>query len=282
MIGVTRWVYPALLALTVGLAGVLVRAGAPDVVVLFVPVVALAGLLELLERAMPHEPAWRRSRGDVPTDVAHLVATLLLSPLVQAATLGLLPGALTPALSRVPLALALPLVVVLGDLGPYVVHRASHEWSPFLFRVHAVHHGPTRLFWLNAFRVHPLNLAANTALRIAPGVLLGASHEALLLAAVVSAFANMVAHANVAMELGVLDWIFSGPTLHRVHHHLDVRRSQSNYGATTILWDVLFGTRRPAEPVRDGDVGLGEVTPPEGWLAQVLYPFGLRCCAGAS
>ncbi len=277
-----RWsAFPALLLLTTGAALALLRLGAPDTLVLLAPALALAGALAALERVIPYERGWLRARGDVPTDLAHVVATVALAPLVQAATLALLPdisggsGLLAP----VPLVIALPLVLLLGDLAPYWFHRASHEWSPFLFRVHAVHHAPTRLYWLNAFRVHPINLAANTALRLAPAVLLGAPHEVLVLASVVSAFANVFAHANVDVRLGALDWIFSGPALHRVHHHVDATTSQSNYGATTIVWDVLFGTRRAPARVRDGEVGVGDATPPEGWLAQLLHPFGLTCCA---
>lgn len=274
-----RWsAFPALLALSLGAAFALVRAGAPDPLVLLVPALGLAAALAGLERVIPYERAWLRGRGDVPTDLAHVVAAVLLAPLMEAGTIALLPEIEGGLLAAAPLALALPLVIVLGDLAPYWFHRASHEWSPFLFRVHAVHHAPTRLYWLNAFRIHPINLAANIALRLLPAVLLGASHDVLLLAAVVIAFGNVFAHANADVRLGVLDWIFSGPTLHRVHHHLDAATSQSNYGATTIVWDIVFRTRRAPIDVREGSVGVGDATPPDGWFAQLLHPFGIVCC----
>lgn len=273
--------FPTTLALGVALGAALLRAGAPGVVALALPVLALGATLAALEHTIPWEPAWRGTRGDVPTDLAHVAATVLLAPLVQGAVIAALPVLATGALASLPIGLEVAVVLVLGDLGPYVFHRLSHEASPLLFRIHAVHHAPTRLYWLNALRVHPLNLAAVTALRLFPGVLLGASHEAVFVTGLLSAMVNLWAHANVDVKRGVLDWIFSGPTLHRVHHHVRAEVSQSNYGGTIILWDVLFGTRRSPEDVRDGQVGVGDATPPEGWVTQLLHPFGLRCCAAA-
>lgn len=278
--GALSWAaFPVSMTAGVAFALTILRAGGSEELALVAPTLGLVLLLIVLERTIAWEPAWRRARGDVPTDVAHAFATVLLAPLIQGAVIATMP-AIDGWLSSSPwLALQVALVVLLGDLGPYVYHRLSHEKSPLLFRIHVVHHAPTRLYWLNAFRVHPVNLAANTVLRLLPGILLGASHEALLIAGLVSSFVNVWAHANVDVRLGVLDWIVSGPALHRVHHHEDPTTSQSNYGAVTILWDVLFGTRRAPRDVRDGEVGVGDATPPEGWLSQLLYPFGLRCCA---
>ncbi|MDQ3034487.1 MAG: sterol desaturase family protein [Myxococcota bacterium] len=275
--------YPVLFLATLGGGLALLRAGAPEPIALLAPTIALAVSLAALERVIPWERAWLAPRGDVPTDRAHAIATLMIAPAIQGLVIALLPHVEHGLLAGVPwLAAEIAIVVLLGDLGPYFAHRAMHEKSELLFRIHAVHHAPTRLWWLNAFRVHPLNLVANVTLRIVPGLLLGASHEALFAAALISGFANVFAHANVDVRLGVLDWIFSGPALHRLHHHVEPARSQSNYGGTTILWDVLFGTRRaPRERVGDGDVGVGDAAPPEGWLAQLLHPFGVRCCAAA-
>lgn len=272
--------YPGLFAMVAALGWLLVSVGLPEPVVLLVPIATLALALEGLERVVPWERAWRASRGDVRTDVAHTIATVTLAPLVQGVVLALLPvheGGLLAAVPWLPLEVAL--LLVLGDLGPYLFHRASHEWSAPLFSIHAVHHSPTRLYWLNAFRVHPLNLAANTALRLLPAALLGASHEALVLAGLLSAFGNAFSHANVDLATGWLDRLVSTPAVHRVHHHIDAATSQSNYGGFVLVWDHLFGTaRRPDVPVRDADVGV-DGGPPDGWLAQLLHPFGVRCCA---
>ncbi|MBX3275554.1 MAG: sterol desaturase family protein [Sandaracinaceae bacterium] len=274
--------YPGLLVAVTALGWLLLDARAPEPVVLFVPVVLLALALEGLERVVPWEPAWRAARGDVRTDVAHTIATVSLAPLVQGLVLSALPvreDGVLAAVSWLPLEVAL--LVVLGDLGPYLFHRASHEWSASLFRVHAVHHSPTRLYWLNAFRVHPINLAANTALRLLPAALLGASPEALALAALLSAFGNAFSHANVDLATGWLDRWLSTPRVHRLHHHVEARASQSNYGGFVLVWDHLFRSARPPDAsVRDGHVGV-DGAPPEGWLAQLLHPVGVRCCAGA-
>lgn len=93
-----------------------------------------------------------------------------------------------------------------------------------------------------------------------------------LLAAVV---ADAFQHANIAIRLGPLSWIFSVGDLHRWHHSRERRESDTNYGNVYIFWDVVFGTRYlPKDRTPPGDVGFGGMdTFPTGFFAQLLSPF---------
>ena len=53
---------------------------------------------------------------------------------------------------------------------------------------------------------------------------------------------------------GWLRLLLITPDMHRVHHSVIVRETNSNFGFNIPLWDRLFGTYRP-QP-RDGHLGM--------------------------
>jgi sterol desaturase/sphingolipid hydroxylase (fatty acid hydroxylase superfamily) len=49
------------------------------------------------------------------------------------------------------------------------------------------------------------------------------------------------------------EYVFATPSNHRVHHGVQEKYINKNYGATFILWDRIFGTYQPEEePVEYG------------------------------
>jgi sterol desaturase/sphingolipid hydroxylase (fatty acid hydroxylase superfamily) len=46
---------------------------------------------------------------------------------------------------------------------------------------------------------------------------------------------------------GALRWVVVTPEMHRVHHSIEQRETNSNFGFNLPWWDRLFGTYR-AEP----------------------------------
>lgn len=49
-------------------------------------------------------------------------------------------------------------------------------------------------------------------------------------------------HTEAIRRLGPLEWIFSTPSAHRVHHASNVLYLDRNHGGILIIWDRLFGT----------------------------------------
>ncbi|MFN4116567.1 MAG: sterol desaturase family protein, partial [Inhella sp.] len=178
-----------------------------DLAVLALSLFAL-GLGALLERLAPFEPDWRRPRGDRATDalsaglllgLADPLARLMLD-LTARSLLGA-PDGSAWLLAGLPFALQLLLVILWIELAKYLTHRAHHE-LPLLWRLHALHHGSERLYWLNNFRFHPLNHALNTAFALLPLLLLGAPAELLLSAALLTQPLLMLQHLNVDTRSG--------------------------------------------------------------------------------
>jgi len=244
-------------------------------------------LIAGLERFFPHRAEWRGSQGDVRTDVFHLLFTgSMAQALVGAVALGPLAllsasvssaagGALWP--SGWPMLAQLALALVLGELGHYVFHRISHE-NHWVWRLHAAHHSPHRLYWLNATRFHVLDLFLLISFESIPLALLGAGAEVLGPYFVFRAIYGQLQHCNVDMPTPRwIDWLWSSPNVHRWHHSTVSREGNNNYGAVLNVWDHAFRSfLRPDQPFA-GPVGIGQLPNfPAGYLGQQLSPFRWR------
>lgn len=261
-------------------ASVTVAAQRRDLLFGIAVLLGLTLCVALLERVIPYLPEWNRSRGDLRTDLHYLAANSLVHPALRAGTFfafaplcTLVGDGVWPA--EWPLVLQTVLAVGIREFCHYWLHRYTHRRGGLLWRFHAVHHSPSRIYWLNASRMHAGNLAADSIAGIGPLIALGAGADVMYLTGIVIGGMNMFAHANLDLRVGPLSWIFSLPELHRWHHARDTRVANHNYGDVLILFDVLFGTRlAPRERFPDGAAGLdrpGDV--PDGFLAQLAYPL---------
>jgi sterol desaturase/sphingolipid hydroxylase (fatty acid hydroxylase superfamily) len=78
---------------------------------------------------------------------------------------------------------------------------------------------------------------------------------------------SMFSHSNVSMPLWVdrvLRWIVVTPDMHRVHHSVVVRETNSNFGFNLPWWDWMFGTYRdqPAAGHDNMTVGINQFRAP--------------------
>lgn len=257
-----------------------------DLVVLLLSIGAL-GVGLLLERVAPFDADWRRARGDTRTDAVSAVLLLgLADPLTRLALdlgarswLGAADGSAW-LLGGMPWVLQLGIVILWTELAKYAMHRAHHE-LPALWRLHALHHGSQRLYWLNNFRFHPLNHGLNTAAALLPLLLLGVPAELLLAAALLTQPLLMLQHLNVDTRSGWLNRWVSTNELHRWHHSADPREANANYGSALIVWDRVFGSYRAAggRPARLGLFGDGGGWPVQAsYWRQLLLPLTPACC----
>jgi sterol desaturase/sphingolipid hydroxylase (fatty acid hydroxylase superfamily)/uncharacterized membrane protein YhhN len=132
------------------------------------------------------------------------------------------------------------IALVFYDLCYYWLHRLGHE-SAVLWAAHVVHH-----------QSQDYNLS--TALRqTSSGALLGwifyvpmavAGVPPLLfgIVALVDLLYQFWVHTEQIGKLGWFDRWFCSPSNHRVHHAVNDRYLDRNYGGILILWDRLFGS----------------------------------------
>jgi sterol desaturase/sphingolipid hydroxylase (fatty acid hydroxylase superfamily) len=234
-----------------------------------------AALIVVLERAWPYRREWLHSRGDLRTDVLHLlVTTNAVTAARYVASEAIAPATLVDAWPTAwPMAAQVALVVLVHGFFDYWIHRAEHG-TALLWRLHAVHHSSPRVYWLNQLRAHPIQGLLD-GLAIVPAILLGAPVDVLLVFTAVAAMALALQHANIGWRLGALNWIVSGVELHRWHHSRERREADANFGGVAIVWDVVFGTRRLPDD-REPPVDTGIAGPPgfpTGYLGQLAAPF---------
>ena len=277
-------VFPLFMGGTIAVGMILLARGVDPGAAFLVPTLVSYVLVATLERFVPFRRGWSRSRGDVSVDLGHLVVSggltlQLLRPLMLAVAVaagGWLSTHLSPQLwpTGSPLLAQLLLALLVGEFFMYWVHRWGHEWD-FLWRFHAVHHSAPRLYFLNAVRFHPVDLAISNYAPFVPLVALGAGADVLALFAIVSAVHGVFQHANLPLRLGPLNWFFSMAELHRWHHSRLQEESNTNYGQNLIVWDVVFGTRflpRDREPPEDIGIAGMPAFPMDYW-SQLLSPF---------
>ncbi len=239
---------------------------------------ALALTFGILERVpglrFRRQPLWRRG---LATDALHLSSHGLLAAAALAAA-GAADLALTalgaPRLAALepPLWLAVPLALVLVDVGHYAAHLAMHRVDA-LWGLHKVHHSSLSLDWLATYRSHLGEQALRHGLALALPVAVGVPLDALALAAAIFAGFAALNHSNLALPLAALEPVFVTPRLHRLHHV--TASCDRNLGAVLTCWDRLRGTLRVETAGPDAPLGVpGEAaTYPQRWLAQQLEPL---------
>jgi len=251
-------------------------------------ILALASLGTIIavmlgEAIHPHYTKWGENHGDIPTDLTHNVVSIVMLPallefalkavlLSLSVTLTAAYGStLWPNTWAMPLQLGLALLIC--QFGEYWAHRLMHE-IPLLWRLHAVHHSAPRLYWLNAGRFHPVDVAVLFTISLTPLLVLGASEELLLLFTTWVSVHGMFQHCNIELKLGPLNYIFSMAELHRWHHSRKLEEANSNYGNNIIFWDIVFGTLYyPKDRQADEDIGLSDMPHfPQNYIGQILAP----------
>ena len=180
-----------------------------------------------------------------------LVATLVISiaPTVEHA-------------ARWPLWLQVPLIVLGTDLLGYWGHRAQHKIS-VLWRPHAVHHMPHKLYALNGLRAHPGDTAFAFTVSTVWVLAIGFAQEAFVIASVLQTSFLLLQHASGRFPTW-LEKVFVTPAWHAVHH--DRTGTVANLAHVITLWDRVFRTFEASRPVSPGIDG----SPPDTLTSEIL------------
>jgi sterol desaturase/sphingolipid hydroxylase (fatty acid hydroxylase superfamily) len=261
---------------------------------------AFAGVLALmagLEAALPRR---RRSFGRLRRWPGNLgvvaVDTLVLRLVFPTAAIGVALAAEARGVGLIPwLGLPAPLAVlvavVLLDLAIYLQHVLFHA-VPALWRLHRVHHADLDFDVTTGLRFHPVEILLSIVIKLMVVVALGAPAVAVLVFEVLLNATSMFNHANLRLPAWLdraLRLVLVTPDMHRVHHSVVPRETNSNFGFNLALWDRLFGTYRaqPAAGHETMTIGIEQFRDPgelrlDRMLTQPLrdddraYPLGRR------
>jgi sterol desaturase/sphingolipid hydroxylase (fatty acid hydroxylase superfamily) len=273
---------------TVLAAEPLIRMGA------FVGVLALMALWELLAprrtQQIGRSTRWPGNLGIVVVDT--LVLRLLFpTAAVGIALIGESRGWGLLNNLAVPGWIELIGAVVLLDLVIYLQHVLFHA-VPGFWRLHRMHHADLEFDATTGVRFHPAEIVLSMVIKFGTVVALGAPAVGVLLFEVLLNATSLFNHGNVRLPARLdraLRWILVTPEMHRVHHSVVPRETNSNFGFNLPWWDRLFGTYR-AEPAAGHEgmvIGIDQFRDPrelrlDRMLLQPfrdddrLYPLGRR------
>ncbi len=139
---------------------------------------------------------------------------------------------------------AVAVSVLVLDLAIWAQHLVFHK-VPVLWRLHRVHHADRDVDVTTAIRFHPGEIALSMLLKIGLVYALGAPAPAVILFEVILNGCAMFNHANIRIPERwdrALRWVLITPDMHRIHHSVIRRETDSNYGFSVSWWDRLFGT----------------------------------------
>lgn len=169
--------------------------------------------------------------------------------------------------------------VILLDMVIYFQHRAFH-CIPLLWRLHRVHHTDLDIDVTTGNRFHPVEIFISLCIKMVAILLLGSPPAAVVCFEIILNACSMFNHSNVRIPLGVdsrLRLILVTPDMHRVHHSVIPRETDSNFGFNVPWWDRLFGSYRP-QPLKGHDgmtIGLKEFRDLDrlGLMRLLMLPF---------
>jgi sterol desaturase/sphingolipid hydroxylase (fatty acid hydroxylase superfamily) len=260
----------------------------------FAAILAAMALWELLaprrKQAFGRGKRWPSNIGIVALDTL-LVRLIFPVTAVTMAVLAEQQGwGLVHALNA-PVWVAIIASVILLDLAIYLQHVLFHA-VPVLWRLHRVHHADLDFDVTTGIRFHPIEILLSMGIKLGVVAALGTPAVAVLIFEVLLNATSMFNHGNVRLRERfdrVLRWFVVTPDMHRVHHSVVPRETNSNFGFNLPWWDRLFGTYRaqPAAGHEAMTIGIEQFRDPrelrlDRMLLQPfrddvrLYPLGQR------
>jgi sterol desaturase/sphingolipid hydroxylase (fatty acid hydroxylase superfamily) len=178
-----------------------------------------------------------------------------------------------------PVFLSVILTIVIFDLLIYIQHVIFHKFN-FLWRIHRVHHTDLEFDVTTGIRFHPIEIVLSMFYKLAAVYLIGPMAFAIILYEILLNAAALFGHSNILLSNRldkILRKIFVTPDMHRIHHSVLRKETDSNYGNIFSIWDKLFKTYRrlPEAGYDDMVIGLDKFREPSsGQIFQLLKnPF---------
>jgi sterol desaturase/sphingolipid hydroxylase (fatty acid hydroxylase superfamily) len=169
--------------------------------------------------------------------------------------------------------------IIVLDLTIYLQHVMFHA-IPIYWRLHMMHHADLDYDMTTGLRFHPIEIILSMCIKLSIVAILGPPAAAVLIFEIILNCAALFNYGNVSLPKKmdrVLRYLIVTPDMHRVHHSVIIRETNSNYGFNLPWWDRLFGTycEQPAKGHTHMTIGLSQFREPKRltlpWL--LILPF---------
>jgi sterol desaturase/sphingolipid hydroxylase (fatty acid hydroxylase superfamily) len=160
----------------------------------------------------------------------------------------------------IPDLLAGILSIFILDLMIYFQHVAFHLIH-HMWKLHMMHHADLDIDVTTGARFHPIEIMLSMLIKLAVVIVIGAPPWAVLVFEVLLNATAMFNHSNVDLPVNIdriLRLFVVTPDMHRVHHSVIIKETNSNYGFNFPWWDRIFGTYidQPEKGHLDMTIGL--------------------------
>jgi sterol desaturase/sphingolipid hydroxylase (fatty acid hydroxylase superfamily) len=155
--------------------------------------------------------------------------------------------------------LAIILAIVALDFVIYLQHVLFH-FLPVLWRLHRMHHTDLDIDVTTGNRFHPLEIVISSGIKLAAVYLIGPPVVAVVTFEVLLNATSQFNHGNIRIPAALDTWlrlIVVTPDMHRVHHSVIPRETNSNFGFNLPWWDRLCGTYRPQPELGHTEMSIG-------------------------
>ncbi|NQV37250.1 MAG: sterol desaturase family protein [Candidatus Marinimicrobia bacterium] len=175
--------------------------------------------------------------------------------------------------------LRIVLSVIAMDFIIYLQHAMFHA-LPLLWRLHRMHHTDLDYDVTTGARFHPLEIIISMFIKLAIIALIGPPVLSVIIFEVVLNFTAMFNHGNIRIPVKidrVLRLVVVTPDMHRVHHSVIPKETNTNFGFNLPWWDHLFGTycHQPEKGHEGMTIGLNQFRNPKNLHLHMLFiqPF---------
>jgi sterol desaturase/sphingolipid hydroxylase (fatty acid hydroxylase superfamily) len=251
---------------------------------------AFFAIILIWERVRPADPAQRLlSRGlgqdfiwynvDLALNVALVPAFAGAIRFLYDRAFGGQLLALTPSW---PVPLKIALAVTVYDLLFWVKHRMIHRVETLWF-FHSIHHSQREMNVLTDRRQHVFEHLLSQVAVYLPLIALGLQPVAVMAVGAALWWHSLFLHANIRVNLGWLNHVLITPQYHRVHHSIEPRHQNKNFGTLVTFWDRMSGVmyphfdEYPPTGVEGVDFPPPRLLKPQTWIGdiarQTWYPI---------
>ncbi len=188
---------------------------------------------------------------------------------------------ITP-IQQLPVAVSFTIGVLASDFLAWFHHWVRHR-VPWFWEFHTIHHSQKELNMFTDLRYHVLEYMVSRTISTFPLLMVGVNTYGVLLFALIHTWHTHLYHANIKSNFGPLRYIFVTPQSHRIHHSIEPRHQDKNFGVMFSIWDRMFGTHYHGEneypdtgiadhhfPFEKSIKGLDLILNP---VRQHIYPF---------
>jgi len=145
------------------------------------------------------------------------------------------------------------------DFARYWAHRVAHE-NRFFWATHVTHHSSEEYNFAVSFRLSWVQQIK--IIFFLPVVLMGFHPVVFFIVHQIEVLGQFWIHTKLIKKLPApIEFIFTTPSHHRVHHARNPKYLDKNYGSTFIIWDRMFGTFQEEEEEPE----YGIISPPDSF-----------------